>query len=182
MPLKKYLKQKYWGSNYKLSYHEKNLKKKALYNIIFFYKKLNDKITNLVADYTKIYTTCFFLSSPQRQYLFSFWDLKNNKIINFSTGKLLANLTKSKAKFFKRSSDVLPIITLHFKTDRLLLLKFIYLFSIKNFNKKQYDFFKKFCKLIEPHIYYLIHRQSYIPRYLSKRRIKRSVLKIISKN
>ena len=182
MLLKKYLKKKYWKSNYRLSYHERKLKKKSLFSIVWFYKRIKDQVKNFLIDYTKLYTTCFFLSSPKRQYLFSFWDLKNNKIINTSTGSLLAKLTKSKAKFFKRNADALPIITLEFKTNKLQLLKFIYLFSIKNFNKKQYDFFKKFCKLIQPHIFYLIHKQSYIPRYLSKRRIKRSVLKIINKN
>lgn len=182
MLLKKYLKRKYWKSNYRLSYHERNLKKKTINNLIFFYKKLANRFDDLLVNHSKIYTTCFFLKLPQRQYIFSFWDLKNNKIINTSTGKILSSLTKSKSKFLKRSKDALPIITLHFKVNNLELLKNIYLFSIKNFNKRQYDFFKKFCKLIQPNIFYLVHKQSYIPRYLSKRRIKRSVLKLISKD
>ncbi len=182
MLLKKYLKRKYWKSNYRLSYHQKKQTKKTVHELLFFYKKITSSFQDLLVDFTKLYTTCFFLNLPQRQYIFSFWDLKNNKIINTSTGKILSSLTKSKSKFLKRDDGALPIITLHFKVNNLQLLKNIYLFSIKNFNKKQYDFFKKFCKLIQPNIYYLIHKQSYIPRYLSKRRIKRSVLKIINKN
>ena len=182
MVLKKYLKRKYWKSNYRLSYHQKKLTKKNVYQLIFFYKSIIHNFNDLLVDWTCIYTTCFFLTLPKRQYIFSFWNLKNNKIINTSTGKILSKLTKSKSKFLKRDMGALPIITLNFKVNDLSLLKYIYLFSIKNFNKKQYDFFKKFCKLIQPNIYYLIHKQSYIPRFLSKRRIKRSVLKIINKN
>lgn len=181
MLLKNYLKVKYWKKNYRLSYYKKKFINKNKFSILILYKKFSLKINKVLLDFTNIYTTCFFLNTPKRQYTFSFWDLKNNKITNITTGKLLKFIVTHFNKFLKRSIKSLSLLILHFKANDFELFKYIYLFKINNFNKKQFDFFKRFCVLLKPNIHYLVHKQSYIPRILSKRRIKRSVLKLINR-
>ena len=55
--------------------------------------------------------------------------------------------------------------------------KYIYMFVINNFNYRQYLFFKMFLEMLNPHVYYFLHRQSFMPRFLNKRRVKRRVLR-----
>jgi hypothetical protein len=179
--LKNYLKVKYWKKNYRLSYYKRKIISKSKINLVVLYKKFSLKINKILLNFTDIYTTCFFLNTPKRQYIFCFWDLKLNKIVNTTTGKLLKLIVKNFNKFLKRSIKSLPLLILHFKANDFYLFKNIYLFKLKNFNKKQFDFFKKFCILLKPNVHYLVHKQSYIPRFLPKRRIKRSVLKLINK-
>ncbi len=181
MLLKNYLKVKYWKKNYRLSYYKKKIINKNKLNVLILYKKFNLKINKILLDFTNVYTTCFFLNTTKRQYIFSFWDLKINKITNITTGKLLKFIVTNFNKFLKRSIKSLSLLILHFKANNIDLFKNIYLFKISNFSKKQFDFFKKFCTLLKPNICYLVHKQSYIPRFLPKRRIKRSVLKLINK-
>jgi hypothetical protein len=55
----------------------------------------------------------------------------------------------------------------------------IYLFSIVNFNFKQYNFFLKFFEELNPNILYFVHKHSFIPHFYPRRRIKRQVLRAI---
>lgn len=128
----------------------------------------------------KVYDSFFFLTLPKRQQFFTIFNLKENKQFNLSSGRFLAFFGK-RAKFFKRNPKNIAGIVMQLKKSYIHLLKYIYLFYIKNCNKRQYSFFEKFIALIKPHIFFLVHKQSYIPRFLPTRRIKRKVLKIINK-
>lgn len=127
-----------------------------------------------------LYDLCFFLTLPKRQQFFSFFFFKKNKFFTYSANYFLQKFS-IKAKFYKRSSKNITSLVMHFKKIFKKELKFIYIFNIKNFSYRQYFFLSKIMELINPHIYYLIHKQSFIPRFLPKRRIKRKILRILSK-
>lgn len=127
-----------------------------------------------------MYDSFFFLTLPKRQQFFTIFNLKTKTQLNLSAGRFLAFFGK-RAKFFKRNPKNIAGIVMQLKKSYSYLLKYIYLFYIKNCNKRQYLFFEKFVALIKPNIFFLVHKQSYIPRFLPVRRIKRKVLKIISK-
>lgn len=150
------------------------IKRELLYKNILFYSSTSANLKY------KFYNSFFFLSLPKRQQFFFILNIKENKQINLSSGRFLTFFGK-RAKFFKRNPKNIAGIVMQLKKSYLYLLKYIYLFYIKNCNKRQYLFFDKFYSLIKPNIYFLVHKQSYIPRFLPTRRIKRRVLRIINK-
>lgn len=149
-------------------------------------KKLYGKSKNIYSkshsyqSIIKYYDSCFFLTLPKKQQFFSIFYLKTCKFYSYSLGQILGKFS-IKAKYFKKSYKNIASLMIYLKRYYFKILKKIYLFNIKNYNFRQYLFLFKMLKLIKPKIYYLVHRQSYIPRFLPKRRIKRSVLRIINR-
>lgn len=154
--------------------------KKCRNKIIIIYKKILFYSKKSATANYKLYDSFFFLTLPKRQQFFFIYNTNLNKQINLSSGRFLAFFGK-RAKFFKRNPKNIAGIVMQLKKSYLYLLKYIYLFYIKNCNKRQYLFFDKFNTLIKPNIFFLIHKQSYIPRFLPIRRVKRRVLRIINK-
>lgn len=143
------------------------------YNILQVYSK---KLTRKVSDYSRC---CFFFSLPKRQHQFTIWNFKPYKHENFSTGKFL-NTLKKHVKFYKRDSRNTATVMLQLKKIYGLTLKYVYYMRISNYNYRQFNFFSKYMELFNPYIYFLQHRQSFIPRWTNKRRIKRRILRLIS--
>ena len=84
-------------------------------------------------------------------------------------------------KFFKRNPKNIMTLTLQLKKDYIYYFRKIYLFFIKNFNYRQYCLYQKIMELVNPSIYYFVHHQSFMPKFLKKKRIKRRVLKTLKK-
>ena len=144
-----------------------------VYDIVSLY---TNKLLKKVSDYSKC---CFFFSLPKRQHQFTIWNFKPYKHENFSTGKFLSTLKKN-INFFKRDSRNTATVMLQLKKVFGITLKYIYYMRISNYNYRQYNFFIKYMELFNPHIYFLQHKQSFIPRWMGKGRIKRRVLRMLS--
>jgi hypothetical protein len=140
-------------------------------NIYSFYKRLNFNF------FKAGYTSIFYLTLPCRQHWFSMLNFYT-KDVHISVGCILSYVGYV-AKFFKKSSANHNIILDFFKKFYGTNLAWIYLFSIINFNYKQYIFFLKFFKQLNPMILYFIHKHSFIPHFCPKRRIKRQVLRAV---
>ena len=122
---------------------------------------------------------CFFYSLPARQHQFTIWQFNPNQHINFSTGKFL-NMLKKHVKFYKRDSRSTATLVLQLKKIYGATLKYVYYMRINNYNYRQYNFFMKYMELFKPYIYMFQTKQSFIPRWTTKRRIKRRILRLIS--
>jgi hypothetical protein len=147
--------------------------------IFVLYKKIK-YLFQKTKNIENFYKTCFFLTLPKRQQFFTIHFLEKSIDKTFGAGYFLGQIGL-KAKFFKRSVKNITGLVMHLKKIYIKDLKYIYMYNIKNYTYRQYLFFNKMLTLIEPNIHYLVHKQSYIPRFLRKRRIKRRVLKLISK-
>jgi hypothetical protein len=157
-------------------FFKKRCIKRQRKKLYFTYKYYRFVQSNSCKNSVNFYNINFFLTLPKRQQHFNFYDLKLNKHFNFSCGTFLVKMGR-KSKFFKRSYKNIMSLTLHMKKLYGYYFKYIYMFVINNFNYRQYLFFKKFLEMLNPHIYYFLHRQSFMPRFLNKRRIKRRVLR-----
>lgn len=154
--------------------------KKQRTTIIKFYRSCKLSVQKFVGDKTLLYTSLVSITLPKRQQHFNFFDLKTKKYIHFSAGSYLLKIGR-KAKFFKRNPKNLVSIVLQLKRDYPVLLKYIYIYYIKNFNYRQLNTLKKLYEILNPKIYYLCHRQSFLPQFLPKRRIKKRVYKKLLK-
>jgi len=123
----------------------------------------------------------FYITIPKRQQHFNIFDFKASKDINFSTGVYLLTIGQ-KSKFFKRNPKNILGMVLQMKSKLINLLDSIWLFSLRNFNYRQFTFFKKFCAAIRTEIAYFFHKRSFMPLFLNKRRIRRRVLRLLKKN
>jgi hypothetical protein len=130
-------------------------------------------------DATLGYFSTFAVTLPKRQQFFTLSNLNQGKIFGFSAGRQLA-LFGRKAKFFKRSAKNIAPVVLQLKSTYDALFRKIYLFFIKNYGRRQMLFFKKFNGLVKPGILYLVHKQSYIPRFSPVGRLKRKILRIVN--
>lgn len=149
--------------------------------IIGLYKKLKIFFHQSVVVIPVEYNVSFTLSLPQKQQYYNIFEYKTNKRSNFSVGLFLSKFGK-RGRFFKRTARNIPGVVLNFKKNYKKLIQYIFIFFIKNFSYRQFLFFKKFNEILKPNIYYLWHKQSYIPRFLPKRRIKRRVLHLLEKS
>ncbi len=152
--------------------------RKQLKRLIFLYSKIKHKLATFYTD-LNFYFTNFYVTLPKRQQHFLIYDLKQTKTIVFSSGQFLSIFGR-RAKFFKRNPKNIAGLTLQLKNSYEDLLSRIYFFSLKNFNYRQYSFFWKFTDILKPRILYFLHKMSYIPRFLPKRRIKRRVLRLLN--
>lgn len=166
------MKSKYW---------KKKSCKRQRKAVISFYYQLLFKINNTTLKADNYAKSCFFFNLPKRQQQFTIWQLNPAKHINFSTGKFL-NVLKKSAKFYKRNHKNAATIMMQLKKTYGILLKYIYFLRIRNYNFRQYTFFMKYIELFSPVIYYFQHKQSFIPRFNPRRRIKRRILRLISGN
>lgn len=164
---------------YRLVFKRRRLRRQRK-KLLTLYSGIAYALKNYSKNPEGLYYSTFNLTLPKRQQFFSILNLKTKRFIGFSAGKLLAIFGR-KAKFFKRSFKNIFPICLQLKNSYGALLKYIYLFYIKNFNKRQLLFFKKFNGIVNPEIFYLVHRQSFIPHFLPTRRIKKKVLKGLSR-
>lgn len=144
------------------------------------YKQFIIRFRPTVNKISKYANCCFFYSLPARQHQFTIWQFLPKKHINFSTGKFL-NMLKKNVKFYKRDSRSTATLMLQLKKVYGSLLKYIYYMRINNYNYRQFNFFVKYVELFNPYIYFFQTKQSFIPRWTTKRRIKRRVLRLISK-
>jgi hypothetical protein len=147
--------------------------------LLKLYSSFRYATRNIAIRQETLFNSMFNITLPKRQQFFSIVDLTKDKFIGFSAGRLLSVFGR-KAKFFKRNPKNATAIALQLKSSYSSFLRFIYLFYIKNFNNRQFFFFKKFMGIVSPQILYLTHRQSFIPRFLPKRRIRRRVLKALN--
>lgn len=159
---------------------KKKLRKTTLYKIVNFYKTYVLKFRKLKNLNLNSFKSNFYLTLPKRQQHFVIMTLKTRKYITLSTGVLLKKLLNN-AKFFKRIHTNISAITMQLKLNYPSLLNKIFLFYIKNFNYRQSIFFYKFIDIVNPQIYFFVHKQSFIPRFTPVRRIKRRVLKSLKK-
>ena len=147
---------------------------------VAFYKFVRASFRKTIAQPIFFYNFTVLVTLPKRQQFFIFYDLKKEKFLNISAGRYLLDIGR-KAKFFKRQPQNIMGIVLHLKKIYPLLLQRIYLYSIPNFNYRQFLFYKRFKEIINPEICYLFHAHSFMPKFLPKRRIKRRVLKLLRK-
>lgn len=119
------------------------------------------------------YTSFFYLTLPFRQHYFSIINFFDTDI-HISVGAIL-NWRGPVSKCLKKSNVNINVVLLFFRKFYSQYLSRIYLFTIKNFNCKQYNFFMKFFEQLTPSILYFIHKHSFIPRFCPKRRIKRKI-------
>lgn len=126
------------------------------------------------------YTSSFYLSLPCRQHCFSILNFIG-KDVNLTSGMIL-NFKWSVSKCLKRSTSSNSVFSLYFKRFYFKILFNIYLYIIKNFNYRQYIFFLNFFEKLKPNILYFVHKHSYLKYFKPKRRIKRSVLRLILSN
>lgn len=148
--------------------------------------------TNLTLQY-KLYIVCdkfqkknidgnikfFSLLLHKKLHYYNFFFQK--KYFTFSNGQLLKVRAKL-TKFFKKSrkSHGASIVALNKKVHKNLFN--INFFYCKNFNYKNYLWFKKFIDLIKPKIGCLMLTQgwNYVHKY--RRRIKKKILRNLIKN
>ncbi len=150
-------------------------------NIVYFYKKVNIFFNKTYVNSSYFYRSNVNISLPKRQQHFNFFDIKLNSEINFSAGRYLLTLGQ-KSKFFKRNHKNVLSIILQLKKNFLNMLRSIFFFSLKNFNHRQYSFFKRFNIMLKPDIHYFLHKRSFMPLFLPKRRIRRRVLRLLKRN
>lgn len=149
-------------------------------NTIMFYSRTLNAFRKTFFESYLFFNSNFHITLPKRQQYFTFFKLNTSKTTNFSAGRYLLTMGY-KSKFFKRQPKNALTIILQLKRNFQNLLRLIYMFSLRNFNHRQFTFFKKFNVIVKPEIKYLIHKRSFIPRFLPKRRIRRRVLRIINK-
>lgn len=154
--------------------------KRQRQKVIAFYKFVRASLRKTTANPILFYNSTVLVTLPKRQQFFIFYDLKKEKVLNTSAGRYLLDIGR-KAKFFKRQPQNIMGIVLHLKKIYPLLLQRIYLYSLPNFNYRQFLFYKRVKEIINPSIYYLFHAHSFMPKFLPKRRIKRRVLKLLRK-
>jgi hypothetical protein len=160
-------------------FFKRRILKRQRSQLVRVYQNLLYTVRGLGADSTLGYFSTFSITLPKRQQFFTLSDFRQNKIFNFSAGRQLA-LFGRKAKFFKRSVKNIAPVVLQLKTTYEILFHKIYLFFIKNYSRRQMLFFKKFNSLIKPGILYLVHKQSYIPKFSPIGRVKRKILRIVN--
>lgn len=156
--------------------------KRYIRKLLKFYNYISSFNKTGFYNYYKgsLYTNIHIISIPKRQQYFTFLKNYQARSLNFSGGYIL-NALGYKIKYFKRSYTSSAILVLFFRHYYLHLFQYIYIYYFKNFNYRQYYFFKKLTNSIKINIYYLLHRKSYIPRFITPRRIKRRVLRIVAK-
>jgi hypothetical protein len=105
----------------------------------------------------------------------------NNKYYNYSNGQLLKVRTKL-TKFFKKSrkSYGASITALNKKLNKHLCK--INFFFCKNFNYKNYLWFKKLYDLIDPQINCIMTTQGWTYVHKYRRRIKKKILRNLIKS
>lgn len=120
------------------------------------------------------------LTNPQRQQCFCFFDLSKQQQITFTAGRFL-NQYYTPAKFYKRSIKNVGGIVMALKKQYLPIFRRIFLIKILNLNYKQWVFWDKFDDTIHPTVKFFLHKKSYLPRWQGKRRVKRVVLRMLTK-
>lgn len=158
----------------------KRIARKQRKKIVGLYKKLKIFFHKSLVNIPEEYNVSFTLTLPKKQQYYNIFEYATNKRYNFGVGVFLSKFGK-RGRFFKRTAKNIPGVVLNFKRNYKKLIQYIFIFFIKNFSYRQFLFFKKFNEMIKPNIYYLWHKQSYIPRFLPKRRIKRRVLHLLEK-
>lgn len=160
---------KKWSSKYQRKKLIKTYKK-----LIIF---LHDN-THSFSKQLSFFNNLFFTSLPARQQFFFIFNMKKKKQFNYSSGILLKQPNKN-MKFFKRNIKNITALVLYLKRYLLSSVQHIYMYYVKNFNKRQLLFFKKLHSLIKPDIQFFIFKRSFMPRFLPKRRIRRKVLRLL---
>ncbi len=122
----------------------------------------------------------WILLKKKKQQHFSYQDLLNNKSFTYSTGKLLPK-SLLKLKYLKRSLRSVAVTIQLFKKYKLLEITNISYFFIKNFNKHNYLWLKKYYTLLVPSINFLIFKKSFAFTPKGPKRIKRTVFRSLLK-
>jgi hypothetical protein len=130
---------------------------------------------------TNLYKSTFILSFPKKQQRLSIFRLDAKKDLHFSMGRLL-RFAKYRGKFIKKKRTSIMTAILLLKKNYLKYLLNVYLCVIKNFNMRQFYFFMQYLDIFQPSIWFVIHKQSFIPRFTPKRRISRTVVRLINED
>jgi hypothetical protein len=123
-------------------------------------------------------TLMVVLSLPVKQQRVSVFLSKKKGDLHFSVRMVLIRVGLW-APFLRKRRDSLAGVFVCLKQLYLPKLKKAYIFLIKNFNSRQFCFFRQYLNTFKPSFGYVIHRHSYIPRYLPHRRIARTVLRAL---
>lgn len=153
--------------------------KRRIRKIILRFRKIRRYFLTEYSD-NSFYTSCFHVTIPKRQQHFRLQKLATQQTRVFSGGQIL-QIHSKRSKFFKRHYQNIASIIMQLKIGYPEFLKKIYLFSLKNFNRRQFIFFEKFTDALRPTVKYFMHKQSFAPRFLPKRRIKKNVFRMINK-
>lgn len=158
-------------------FFKKKRLKKTQKKLLAFYKSIKNLNNLSLKPRIALFDSLVFQNLPKRQQHFNFININSGAQNTLTSGFLLKSLGR-KAKFFKRNPKNITGIVLHLKKNYLNFFKNVYIYSIKNFNKRQFLMFKKIQELLTPSIEYFIHKKSYIPRFLPKKKNKKKNLKI----
>lgn len=157
---------------------KKKIIKKQRKKIVYEYKKIAKLFKKSYSTNDLLCESNFSVTLPKRQQHFNFIDFRLNRALGFSAGRYLLFMGH-KSKYFKRRAANIVSIVLQLKRNFPRFLSLIYLFSLNNFNYRQFIFFKKFVSIANPSIKYFMHKRSYLPKFLRKHRIRRRVLKML---
>jgi hypothetical protein len=123
----------------------------------------------------------FILSFPKKQQRLSVFRLDEKRDLHYSLGRLL-RFAKFRGKFLKKARTSITTALLLLKKNYLSYLTGVYLCLIKNFNMRQFYFFVQYLDIFQPRIYFVLHKQSFIPRFTPRRRISRTVVRLIKED
>ncbi len=145
-------------------------------------KNLNILKTNNLDTYTKkkIKSFNWVVLKKKKQQHFSYQDILTTESYTYSTGKLLPK-SLLKLKYLKRSLKSISLIIQLFKKYKLIEITNIYCLFIKNFNKHNYIWLKKYYDLLLPKIKFLIFKKSFAFTPKGTKRIKRTIYKSLLK-
>lgn len=163
------------------TFFSKHIIQKQRAQTVYIYKNTQFAVNKTLLEKYIFFKSNFYITIPKRQQHFNIFEFKKLKDINFSTGVYLLTIGQ-KSKFFKRNPKNMLSMILQMKSNLISVLESIWLFSLRNFNYRQFTFFKKFCSAITPEIAYFVHKRSFMPLFLKKRRIRRRVLHLLKKN
>lgn len=163
----------------KKKYFKRRILRKHLKIILYRYKQIIHRYLTLVKDNLRYYTNMFFVTLPQRQQHFTFFNLESNKQYHLSSGQIL-NVFGRRAKYFRKHPKNIAALILQLKNAHYNDLNRLYLLKLKNFNYRQYLFFNKFIEAIKPNICFFFHKKSFLNKVSPRRRIKRKYLKKIN--
>ena len=135
-----------------------------------------NKYKNKITKYKLLYFSLFMHKKLQ---YYSFY--YNNILFNVSNGQLINQKKIKIIKFFKKSNksfgNSLNLLNKKFKYR----FKKIFLFYCRNYNYKNYLWIKKFFYLLKPTFVFSIFTKSWSNVYKYRRRIKKKILKNLTK-
>lgn len=118
------------------------------------------------------------LSMHKRIQYFIAFDKGTVNFYVYSAGRLLQPACK-RFKFYKKVKENIGPLYMRLTGELGKRLSYIYILMCKNFNFRQYSWIKKYIKLAKPEINFFWITQSWAFSRKNKRRIKKSIFKLL---